>query len=34
LGATTHFSKIIHELYLEKALKYKAMYGVLSEIEA
>ena len=29
-----HFSKIIHEQYLYKALNYKAMYGVLSQIEA
>ena len=29
-----HFSKIIHEQYLYKALKCNAMYGVLSQIEA
>ena len=31
---TTHFSKIINQQYLQKALKYKAMYGVLCQIEA
>ena len=34
LGITTHFSKIINQQYLQKALKYKAMYGVLFQIEA
>ena len=34
IGVTTHFSKIIDESYLEKALKYKTMYGVLSQIQA
>ena len=29
-----HFSKISAEKYLLKALKYEAMYGVLSQMEA
>ena len=29
-----HFSKIIRRQYLQKALKYKAMYGILCQIEA
>ena len=33
-GATTHFSKIINQQYLSKAVKYKAMYGILFQIEA
>ena len=30
---TTHFSKIINQQYLQKASRYKAMYGVLFQIE-
>ena len=33
-GVTMHFLKIINQQYLEKAFKYKAMYGVLFQIEA
>ena len=34
LGVSTHFSKIINQQYLQKALKYKAVYGVLFQTEA
>ena len=34
LRVTTHFLKIVNQQYLEKALKYKAMYGVLCHVEA
>ena len=34
LLVTSHFSKLINQQYLLKALKYKAMYGVLFQIEA
>ena len=34
LGETTHFSKIMNQQYLQKALSCKAMYDVLFQIEA
>ena len=34
LGITTHFSKKINQQILLKAIKYKARYGVLLQIEA
>ena len=34
LGVTTHFLEIIKQQLFQKTVKYKAMYGIFSQIEA